>query len=114
MNSELTPLLWLLSALFALWLAATVLVGTVAARQGERRAAGGGGRRDAEAGVALAASGAAVGGFLGFSGGGVAGLASLGPLPPLALLLALAGAGMLLGATLACGAAALYLSYGAG
>ena len=111
MHDDLTRLLALLGALFALWLGAASLVAMLATRRGERPRWQGS-WLEPEAWLALAASGAAVGGFVSYGGAGAMGLfvggatASLAGLVPLVGITAL---GMLAGAGLACGSAIGYL-----
>ena len=111
MHDDLTRLLALLAALFALWLVAASLVAAVATRIGELPRWRDG-WLEPEAWLALAASGAAVGGFVSYGGAGAMGLfrgASAGSLLAFAPLVGITALGMIAGASLACGSAIGYL-----
>lgn len=107
MGESLDGPLWLLLSLFALWLATSAAVAAASVRLASREPAGPV-RLEPEAWMALATSGAAVGGFVGV-GLAAPGLAAAGSAGGIALSVTVAAIGMVLGATLSCGVAALYL-----
>ena len=107
MSDALNGPLWLLLSLFALWLATSAVVAAASVRLSSR-AVTAPVHLEPEAWMALATSGSAVGGFVGV-GLAAPGLAVSTSDGSIALSVAVAAVGMVLGAALACGVAALYL-----
>ena len=107
MSSSLDGPLWLLLALFALWLATSALVAAASVRLAAR-ATPTPVRLEPEAWMALATSGSAVGGFVGV-GVAAPALSVAASSSGIAMSVVVAALGMVLGAALACGVAALYL-----
>jgi hypothetical protein len=107
MSGSLDGPLWMLLALFALWLATSAMVAVASVRLASRVTAAPV-RLEPEAWMALATSGSAVGGFVGV-GLAAPGLTVAGASGAIALSIAVAAVGMVLGAALACGVAAFYL-----
>ena len=107
MTDSLDGPLWLLLSLFALWLLTSAAVAAASVRLASREPAGPV-RLEPEAWMALATSGAAVGGFVGV-GLAAPGLSVADSTGGVALSVAVAAVGMVLGATLSCGVAAFYL-----
>jgi hypothetical protein len=107
MEDGVTLLVRLLLPLFVVWAVATALVAVAAVKIADRTDDGGAGL-EPEAWFAIAASGAAVGGFLGISALGwstaARGAVLLWPIT-------LATIGMLLGAALAAGVVLAYLRF---
>ena len=113
MAPELDTILLLLGGLCVAWLAATWVVALGAVRLGERLARRPGWQSDcwlpSEAWLALAASGAAVGGFVAYTTAAAWDLGAAGWPGSIAPIMAVGMLGMIAGAALACLCAAGYL-----
>lgn len=107
MSDALDGPLWMLLSLFALWLVTSAAVAAASVRLSARSPASAV-RLEPEAWMALATSGAAVGGFVGV-GLAAPGLSMSDTSGGIAASVAVAAVGMVLGAALACGVAAFYL-----